>query len=96
MTKLERLMAVAVLAVAMTGCAVPKFLIQDSFIGSMVLPTTGTTRNDKTVLIPAVRTDNKEILYDYIVRLCDLDANGAESNCRDSVVLANVVSNSLY
>lgn len=78
-------MAVAALA-ALSGCTVPRFLVADSFVGG---------RNDKTILIPRSAADKVQ-LYDYVVRLCDLDAQGVESNCKDSVVLSSVVSNSVY
>ncbi len=39
---------------------------------------------------------NKDVLYDYIIRLCDLDAVGVESNCGETVVLTNLVSNTVY
>jgi len=66
---------------------VPRYLVGDSFTGG---------RNDKTVLIPSVKAEKNQVLYDYVVRLCDFDAQGAESNCKDSVILGNVVSNTVY
>lgn len=87
MTNFKTLLVALAAFSALSGCAVPKFLVGDSFTGG---------RSDKIILIPATQTDKKEVLYDYIVRLCDLDAQGVESNCRDSRILGNVVSNSVY
>lgn len=72
---------------ALSGCAVPRYLIGDSFTGG---------RGDKIILVPAVKAEKNQVLYDYVVRLCDVDAQGAETQCKDSVVLGNVVSNSVY
>lgn len=91
MNKIIRLVATIAAFAALTGCAVPKFLVADGFNGG---------RNSKTILRPAVTmTDskgNKDVLYDYIIRLCDLDAVGVESNCGETVVLTNLVSNTVY
>lgn len=76
---------VAMVAVA-AGCATPKYLVGDGLLGS---------RGEKTILVPTVG-DKKQVLYDYVLRVCDLDANGASSNCKDTTVLSNVAGRSVY
>lgn len=94
--KTIRLAGALLLVVVSAACGVPKYLVEDSLLASTV----GGSRSDKTIIVPTaqvqVGNNKKENLYDYVVRLCDLDANGAESNCKDSVVLPYVLANSLY
>lgn len=87
MTHTVKLLLAALALLGLSACGGPqKFLIADSFNAS---------RLDKAVLIPA-GTAEKVQLYNYVMRLCDIDASGAESNCKDSLVLSNVVSGTLY
>ena len=79
--------------VVITGCAPVKYVVDDSFVGG---------RNVKTLMTPTAIVDSgggagtKGVtLYDYQIRLCDVDASGAESNCATSTVLNNVVAPSI-
>jgi hypothetical protein len=83
-----KLVAASSLCAALVGCGTPRYLVGDTFTGS---------RTSKTILMPTANaTDKKEVLYNYVVRLCDVDAEGVESNCNDTVVLENVIANSIY
>ena len=77
---------VTVVAALACSCGTPRFLVGDGFIGS---------RGEKTILVPKAAAD-KTVLYDYVLRICDIDKAGAESNCKDTTVLANVISHSIY
>ncbi|MBL9039340.1 MAG: hypothetical protein JNG84_12550 [Archangium sp.] len=68
------------------GCGPTKMLVGDGFVGP---------RGEKTILLP-VGGDKKQALYNYILRICDIDNNGVESNCKDTTVLANVMPQSIY
>lgn len=82
-----KLISLVLLAAAASGCGVPRYLISDGFIGP---------RGEKTIVMPVASTDNKTVLYNYILRVCDIDAQGVESQCKDTTVLANVVLQSIY
>lgn len=87
MNTLMKLVAASAVFAAVSGCAPTRILIQDSITAG---------RSDKTLLVPAATVEDNKQLFDYVVRLCDVDAQGTESNCKDSAVLQNVVSNSVY
>jgi hypothetical protein len=82
-----RLLVVVAALAALGGCATPRFLVGDTFHAG---------RSSKTILIPTAAADNNNALYNYVVRLCDIDAQGVEYNCKDTVILENVVTNSAY
>lgn len=79
----RKLMIVLALAAAAggVGCTPPKVLVANSVQSKYVLQQSP-TQGGKNV-------------YNFIVRICD--AEGEKSvNCRDSVVLENVIAHSVY
>ena len=93
--KMKVLLGLVALA-ALSACGTPKFLVGDQFIGG---------RNIKYILRPvggndavavAVTGQKREQLYDFMMRICDYDGNDKESNCKDSIVVSNVVPGSIY
>lgn len=67
------------------GCASASWLIGQEFVGK---------RHVKYVLKQAaVLSDsegNREQLFHYFVRICDLDDAGNHANCADSLILSDV------
>lgn len=81
-------LVVGVLALlAFGGCAAPKYLINDF---------TMQDRAVKYVLTPSGGSADEQMLYNYIVRICDLDSSDQEQNCKDTTVVENVYPQSLY
>lgn len=72
------------------GCATPKYLTNDFTMGD---------RSVKYLLTPAATVDvgggKKEQLYDFIVRICDLDPQDREAQCKDTTVVENVYPQSI-
>jgi hypothetical protein len=82
MTTPLKFLTFALVAAALTACGGPrKTLMADQL---------HLNRADKSIIIPT-GVQNKVQVYDYVTRLCDIDANGVESNCKDSTILSNVV-----
>jgi hypothetical protein len=77
----------AFFALALSACVRPQYLVENDMVSG---------RNVKSILAPADSSGNKGLLYDMSVRICDVDANGAESNCQTSLVLTNVYLGSIY
>ncbi|MEW6429957.1 MAG: hypothetical protein AB1730_00505 [Myxococcota bacterium] len=77
----------ALTALALAACGRPQYLVENQMNGG---------RNVKTLLAPAGASSDKGALYDMSVRICDVDANGAESNCQTTLVLTNVQPGSIY
>lgn len=77
----------ALTALALSACGRPQFLVENNMVSG---------RNVKNILAPAAASGDKGQLYDLSVRLCDVDANGAESNCQTTLVLTNVQPGSIY
>ena len=76
-------LALAILAAAATtACTPPKVLVADDFGTKYVLQENGQTQNSRK-------------LYNFIIRACDR-VGDTTSNCKDSVILDNVVARSVY
>lgn len=84
MDKLIKLSAVVVACATLGACSTPRFLVAQTLIGS---------RSSKTILMPTAPNNQNQTLFNYVIRTCEIDAQGVESNCKDSVVLDNVVAN---
>jgi ribosomal protein S8E len=86
------LLTAALLATGLlSGCTVQnKVLVANRFMGE--------NKTSKFLLLDTgqVNQATKRKLYNVMVRLCDLDAQGAESNCKDTAVLENVIPGSVY
>ncbi len=77
----RKLMIVLALAAAAVGCAPPKVLVTNSVQSKYLLQES-----------PA---QGRKRVFNFIVRVCD--AEGEKSvNCKDSVVLENVIARSVY
>ena len=75
---------------ALSGCAVPKYLVADDINGGRV---------DKVILVPSVAIGarkNQVQLYDFTMRLCDAQQDGTLANCKDSLILTNVTAGAMY
>lgn len=87
---LQQLLALAVLALC-ASCATPKYLTEDFTMGDQTV---------KYIMTPAAQMDvggkKKEQLYNFVVRVCQLDGKDGDSSCKDSTVVENVVSTSIY
>jgi hypothetical protein len=77
----------ALVAVLMTGCATPRYLVSDTFLGP---------RGEKTIVVPVAGDKKQGVLYNYILRICDIDTAGVESTCKDTTVIENVILQSVY
>lgn len=86
-------MAMVTLGLAsLVGCATPRYLINDFTMGD---------RSVKYILTPvAAQVDagggKKDQLYDFSVRICDLDKQDDETNCKDTTIVQNVHKKSVY
>ncbi len=90
--KISLVLATGCLA-ALAGCAAsPKYLVDHSFRGD--------TRTSKIMLQENGETvgsgTSKKKLYNTFVRLCDLTKAHQEANCKDTLILPNVVSGTVY
>lgn len=85
--KLKLGILAATFALALSSCAPPKYLVENDMVFG---------RNAKSILSPASSSGEKGALYDMSIRICDVDTNGAESNCNTSLVLTNVQPGSIY
>lgn len=75
----------------LVGCASPqKVLIQNNYIGA--------TKSAKVLILDSGKDDpsTKKRLFNLFVRNCDINADGAEANCKDTVILENVDPSSVY
>lgn len=76
----------------MVSCAPKKVLIANEYMGDnktaklLMLPTSKSVGSDK----------NKVKLYDYYIRICTLNQENKEENCKDTLILENVNPRSLY
>lgn len=71
------LVLAATVALATTGCAIPKILVDDAFLGGQ--------RTMKVVI-----RQNTAGLYDEFMRICAVDASARESGCQETLILSNV------
>ena len=86
------LFVAGILAVAMLpACVVPpKILVTHQYRG-----------DDKTSKLLIMNTGQinpatKKPLFDVFVRMCDIDAQGNETTCKDTKVVDNVLPGSVY
>jgi hypothetical protein len=78
-------------AAALSGCAVPnKVLVSHNFNSS--------DKTSKILILDSGQVDpsTKRKLFNVLVRLCDLDAQGNEAACKDTQVAENVLPGSVY
>ena len=81
---LRLVLATAVVAlVGSAGCAPPKVLIKHQFVDA--------DKSAKTYIERG--TDN---LFRVSARVCDVQGNNQETNCKDTLLLENVVPGSVY
>lgn len=90
--KMRNLMIFGFLAAsALSGCVVPsKILVANNF-----------NADDKTAKIlildsGQVNPATKQRLFNVFVRMCGIDAQGAETACQDTKVAENVIPGSVY
>lgn len=72
------------------GCAVPnKVVVSNSFMSE--------DKTSKFLLLDTgqINPANKQKLYNVIVRICNIDAQGNETECKDNAVIDNVVPGSV-
>lgn len=84
--KMKKRHLVVCAAAAMIGsaCAPPPFVLVDQkFFGE-----------NKTAKV--IMQQSGEGVFDEFIRVCDVTPTGEESNCKDTLVLENVVPWSLY
>ena len=87
-----KMAAAALVFGSLTGCATPRYLIDDFTMGDRAV---------KYVMTPSGASvdtggKSKEQLYNFIVRICDLDKQSNETACRDTTVVENVFPKSVY
>jgi hypothetical protein len=75
--------AAAALVTSAAGCAMPKVLIDQGFLGA--------TRTGKMII-----QRSPEGQFNQILRICTLNKSGQETDCKDTLVLQNVIPASLY
>lgn len=77
------------LTIFMSACGPSKIMVSDSFLGE--------DKMIKELIQPTGQsTDESGALYDYFLRVCDINHETLENtNCQDSVVIENVIPRSL-
>jgi hypothetical protein len=84
--KISKLLIMAAAALALTAflcsCAIPKIMASYAYVGD--------TKTTKTLMEPATKG-----LFNSYMRVCNLEANATETNCKDSLILENVTPRSL-
>lgn len=68
-----------------TGCSIPKVLVDQSFLGE--------TRSAKIILTRSAEADGT---FDQFLRVCTLDQAGKDTDCKDTLILKNVIPGSVY
>ena len=81
--KMKWLVGASLLAAATSGCTVPMILVDQAFLGE--------TRTAKIVM-----QRSAEGQFNQFLRICTLNQNGQEVDCKDTLVLENVIAGSLY
>lgn len=79
---------VCLLAVASMGasaCASPQILTRHEYVGDRSVKHTA-----RAVVELTTDESQKAELYNYFVRVCDVQESGQEANCKDSLVLSQV------
>jgi len=79
-----------VAAFLVVGCKTPNWLITNDFHDD--------NRVVKEYLTPAtqVGSESDEYFLNYSIRVCNVDDNGNYSQCMDTLVIENIVSDSAY
>ncbi len=83
--------AAALVMLALPACAPPpKVLVASNF--------SGTDKTSKIIIQESgqIDTSTKKKLFNVFVRICDIDAKSAETACKDTVVVQDVVPGSVY
>ncbi len=88
------ILALVAMSLLLAGCANPQWLTSNKFLGE-----------DKTmkeffafrIQAGQIMTDDSGTEYfDYTARVCNVDDAGNLSQCMDTVILENVMQNTLY
>ena len=88
---MKRLIALSLLVggTTLTACGPPpKVLIADDFMGA--------SKVSKFYIQQSGNVVKKVVLYNLFLRVCDTAPDGAQSNCKDTVVLRDVNPRSVY
>lgn len=84
-----KVFAALVLVAASAGCAGPtQVLVSQRYAGPRVVR--------YTIEPTGKGSDTTGALYDLRVRLCDVEGDGSDKQCQDSMVLQNVQPRSVY
>ena len=82
---LSRTLAFATFSALSLACVPPKVMIDHSYVDA-----------DKASKSYIQRSAENDKLFDMSVRVCDVQANNTDTNCKDTKVLGNVVPGSVY
>lgn len=81
-----------VILLVMVSCAPKKVLIANEYMGE--------NKTAKLLMLPKAQTvgsdKDKVRLFDYYIRICTLNQENKEENCKDTLILENVNPRSLY
>lgn len=86
-----RMIAGFLAAAALSGCSVPsKILVANNFNAD--------DKMSKILILDSGQVDpsTKRKLFNVFVRMCGIDAQGNESECKDTKVAENVLPGSVY
>ena len=92
------LVLAAMAAIFASGCATPNYLVTQKFHGAdrTVKEVYQYVIQGGAILSKIAGKDDNAEYYNYIVRVCNIDDQGNSSQCMDTVVLENVMQDSLY
>jgi molybdopterin/thiamine biosynthesis adenylyltransferase len=82
---LSRTIAFAAFSALTLACVPPKVMIDHSYVDA-----------EKASKSYIQRSADNDKLFDMSVRVCDVQANNTDTNCKDTKVLGNVVPGSVY
>ncbi len=88
------ILAIVAMSLIFTGCASPQWLTSNKFLGEDKIMKEFYALRIQAA--QAVVDDQNTEYFDYTVRVCNVDDSGTLSQCMDTVILENVMQNTLY
>ena len=88
------ILAFVALSLTLAGCKAPQWLTSNKFLGED--KTMKEFYAERLQAGQVMTGDTKTKYFDYTVRVCNVADDGTLSQCMDTVVLENVMQNTLY
>ncbi len=88
MNRLSLILAGVATLATLGACVPPKILVTNSFLGD--------NKVSKFHIQQSGKVAQKQALYNFSLRICDLAQDGSQANCKDTTVLQDVFPQSIY